>query len=400
MQHPNQLLYYMQMEMASSTVPDNMRYGANDNLLQAVYKAASQWYPAQGHISAQSVKIPTVRDPKDAAWRIEQMQKIYQILSKTPYLRKESMQDLWSEGSSRLLYKSACEEEENAPLLVFCPSLINRHYIFDLQEDNSVMNFFASHHYTSLVIDWGDPAQEEQCYGVSDYIQRLERILLWCKENYPERPLVLLGYCMGGLMSLAVSQLSAALVDRLVLLATPWDFYASDVKRVALQAQSEAWFRQSFERQVPMPGVQVHHMLYGMDPVAVHDKYVNLAHELAQCRSTDNFVAREYWLHDYVDVAALVAKELFVDFALDNVAMQQKWAVDQSVICPKEIVQPTLLVIAKKDKVVPPLCSLPLSVMIDNVELLYSPSGHVGMVAGEHAQKNLWNNIESWINTG
>jgi pimeloyl-ACP methyl ester carboxylesterase len=123
---------------------------------------------------------------------------------------------IWREGSARLLDHGGA-----GPPVLFVPSLVNRAHVLDLDEGASLMRFLATEGLRPLLLDWGWPEAAERGMTLTDHIAgRLERALLALPG-----PVVLAGYCMGGLLALAAALRRPDRVTALVLLATPWDFH-------------------------------------------------------------------------------------------------------------------------------------------------------------------------------
>ncbi len=325
---------------------------------------------------------------------IEGMRQLHQVR----YHRViEDMPVIWKEGSTTIHCYEPLGSGQSKGTLLFVPSLINRHYIFDISEERSMVRHFQEQGYRCLLINWNDVGEEEEHFCVDDYIARIGCALSAIASA--KHPVTLVGYCMGGMMAMALSQLYTSFVERLVLIATPWDFHASDVQRVLMNIQTREWCNATFSVDKRMSGVDVHHILYMLDPWAVNDKYAHFSTVAKSSREAKSFVEREYWLHDNVDLSGAVAQQIFVQWALDNTPLQGSWKVSGEVIDPSYIAAPTFIAISPHDKIVPPHCSLPLSMKIPHSEVVYPRTGHVGMVAGVNAKKNLWIPIESWLNT-
>jgi hypothetical protein len=114
-----------------------------------------------------------------------------------PYVR--AMRDppvIWEEQESRLLdYGGA------GPAVLFIPSLINRAYILDLMEGGSALRWLSGEGLHPYLLDWGWPGEVERHFTLTDYIAgRLERALAMIPG-----PVILAGYCMGGLLALAAA---------------------------------------------------------------------------------------------------------------------------------------------------------------------------------------------------
>src|SRR5579883_3519237 len=122
---------------------------------------------------------------------------------------------LWQEGSTRLLDYGP---PEGQPLLVV-PSLINRAYILDLAPEKSLLRFLSGMGMRPLLIDWGRPGAVERDFTLTDYIAgRLEGAADAAAGATGGGPMALIGYCMGGLLALALAQRRPALVGAIALL--------------------------------------------------------------------------------------------------------------------------------------------------------------------------------------
>jgi len=137
---------------------------------------------------------------------------------------------LWEEGDTRLLdYGSGAD-----PAVLFVPSLVNRAYVLDIAPGRSMMRWLAGQGVRPLLLDWGWPGPLERSFALTDYVAgRLERALLAVGA-----PVVLAGYCMGGLLALAAALRRPDLMRGLALLATPWDFHAVDVAQAKRLGES------------------------------------------------------------------------------------------------------------------------------------------------------------------
>ncbi|MBT3306036.1 MAG: alpha/beta hydrolase, partial [Alphaproteobacteria bacterium] len=130
----------------------------------------------------------------------------------------------WQDGTTRVLdYGTGADDAR--PILVV-PSLINRAYVLDLSEQNSLMRHLARDGFRPFLVDWGAPGPDERTFDLSAYIcWRLEPVADEIFDATGQAP-ALLGYCMGGLLALALAARRPDRAAALALLATPWDFHA------------------------------------------------------------------------------------------------------------------------------------------------------------------------------
>ena len=146
--------------------------------------------------------------------------------------------EIWRDGTTRLLDYGATADTPAAdtapahangadaqPLLVV-PSLINRAYILDLSGEVSLLRWLAAAGQRPYLVDWDGPGAQERDFTLTDYIAGRLEAALDAVLAATGRPPVLVGYCMGGDLALALAQRRQRDLDALVLMATPWDFHA------------------------------------------------------------------------------------------------------------------------------------------------------------------------------
>src|SRR5215831_6948547 len=143
-----------------------------------------------------------------------------------PFRRRNASQRVvWRRGATQLL-DYGCNGIGPAVLVI--PSLINRYYVLDLLPERSFLRHLASSGLRTLVIDWGSPDGAERHFDLTDYIvERLEAALA-AAAALAGGPVGIAGYCMGGLLALALALRRQSQVGCLALLATPWDFHAQN----------------------------------------------------------------------------------------------------------------------------------------------------------------------------
>ncbi|MDF2766667.1 MAG: poly-beta-hydroxybutyrate polymerase [Rhodospirillales bacterium] len=300
--------------------------------------------------------------------------------------------ELWREGSTRLLDYAP---GGGVPVLVV-PSLVNRSYVLDLTPERSLLRRWAAEGLRPLLLDWGRPGEAERGFDLTGYILRLERALDVVIET-AGRPAAAVGYCMGGLLALALAQRRAADLGGLVLLATPWDFHAEraeEARRVgaigaALMPFVEAW------GELPLDLLQAFFAM--VDPMQVPRKFLGFAGLDPASDKARLFVALEDWLNDGVPLAAGVAQECLVGWYGENRPGSGSWQVAGEAVRPERLRLPSLVVVPGADRIVPPMTALALAERIPAAERLDPHAGHIGMVVGGGADRLMWEPVRRWI---
>jgi polyhydroxyalkanoate synthase len=299
---------------------------------------------------------------------------------------------VWEEGGSQLLDFGTSEVSGKPPVL-FVPSLINRAYILDLMPDASMLRWLAAQGVHPYLMDWGWPEAAERRFTLTDYIVgRLERAL-----TAVSGPLVLAGYCMGGLLALAEALRQPGKVSALALLATPWDFHAADAASARRLGEALPLLEplMGFSGTLPIDALQT--LFTMLDPHGVGEKYRSFAHQDHADRRAKRFVAMEDWLADGVPLAAPVAREALGGWYGQNSPARGTWAVAGLNVDPAALKVPAFCAVPARDRLVPPQSARPLAAILSQCTIVEPPAGHIGMIAGSHAQSTLWRPFAGWL---
>lgn len=253
----------------------------------------------------------------------------------------------WRHGAARLLDYG---RRVAGPAVLIVPSLINRHYILDLLRERSFVLTLASAGLRPLVLDWGEPGATERAFGLSEYIALPLEQALTAAATFAGGPVALLGYCMGGLLALALAVRRPAEIACLALLATPWDFHA--------ERRDEAEFLGSLVEflplfcgasdPVPVPVIQT--LFMALDPFLAERKFIGFAGLDMAGAAAKSFVALEDWINDGVPLARPVALECARSWYRDNDPVRGFWQVSGRPVRPEEVSAPTLVVLPSRDK--------------------------------------------------
>ncbi len=307
---------------------------------------------------------------------------------------------LWRQGTTRLLdYAVATGRATGAtaaPVLVV-PSLINRGYILDLAEDCSLMRWLAGQGLRPLLVDWDRPGAAERSFTLTDYIAgRLDEALDAVLAATGARPLVV-GYCMGGLLALALALRRQDDVKGLALLATPWDFHADSGSQGALAAAALPALAPLLEALGELPVDVVQALFASLDPQLVARKFAAFGRLDPGSAKAAAFVALEDWLNDGVPLAAPVARECLGGWYAQDTPARGTWRVAGRPVDPGALDLPCLCVIPGRDRIVPPGSARALAAAIPGAESLSPALGHIGMVVSRRARKVVWGPLAAWL---
>lgn len=301
---------------------------------------------------------------------------------------------VWQQGVVRLLdYGSG---GRGRPLLVV-PSLVNRAYILDLAPGRSLLRWLAAEGFRPYLVDWGTPGAAERGFGLGDYVADcLEPALDAVRQATRRRP-ALLGYCMGGLLALALAARRPRHVAAIACLAAPWDFHAGQPERARLTAALGAALEPVLAALGELPVDLIQILFAGLDPFLVIRKFLAFAALDPASPAAEAFVALEDWANDGVPLAAPVARECFTDWYGANAPARGAWTVAGRRVEPGRLALPALVVVPHRDRIVPPGSAEALLASLPRATALRPDAGHIGMVVGGAAPARVWRPLAVWL---
>jgi polyhydroxyalkanoate synthase len=348
-------------------------------------------------------------DAFDAAVRAEGQRRVERFVAGVeayrhhPYRRGLSDPPVaWRDGTARLLDFGAAggAPAHGLPLLVI-PSLINRAYVLDLSERASLMRWLAApgegRGFRPFLVDWGAPGTGERRFTLTDYIAgRLDGALDAVRAATGRKP-ALVGYCMGGLLALALAQRRAADIAGLACLATPWDFHAERAEHARLLGASLVFLEPMLALfgELPVDAIQL--LFASVDPYQAMRKFSAFAALDPASPQAEAFVALEDWLNDGVALAAPVARECLAGWYGANTPAHAEWRIDGRPVRPADYKGPTLIVLPARDRIVPPASAAALAAALPQAQKLEPHAGHIGMVVGGGAEAKLYRPLAAWL---
>jgi polyhydroxyalkanoate synthase len=300
----------------------------------------------------------------------------------------------WRHGAARLLDYGG---DGAAPVVLIVPSLINRYTILDLVRSRSFVRYLAQQGLRPLLLDWDEPGAAEREYNLSDYIIGPLGDAAAAAVRLAGGPVALCGYCMGGLLALALALLRPAEVACVGLLATPWDFHAGRPAQAQLLGSLVECLPLIVGASDPLPVSVIQGLFMALDPFLAERKFIRFAGLDPAGEAAKSFVALEDWINDGVPLARRVALECARSWYRDNDPARGGWQVAGRPVRPADVTAPTLIVLPSRDKIVPPRSAEPLAAAIPDAKVLRPPFGHIGMMASQQAPDAVWQPIGEWL---
>ena len=305
---------------------------------------------------------------------------------------------VYEENKLELHHYEPEEKRYETPLFIVY-ALVNRPYILDLQPDRSVVGQFLDAGFEVFLVDWGEPSALDTSLGLEDYVCRY---LDNCVEAICERAGVeqvhLLGYCMGGSLTIMYTSCFAERVRTLSLMATPIVF---DGTGGLLERWANVFDPVTVaETYGNVPAELLASQFAMMEPVEnLLAKYVRFFERLDDDEFVEMFARMERWTWDGVDVAGDVFAEFVDDVYRNNRLVDGDISLCGERVDPTEIDVPLLQIVGEYDHIVPPESSRVLDDIIASKDecLVEFPAGHIGISVSGRAHEELWPDVCAWL---
>lgn len=318
-------------------------------------------------------------------------------LRKPPVVGAAPADVVHREGKWSLLrYRSAGPKHRTPVLLV--PSLINRHYVLDLQPGKSFVESMLEAGHDVWAIDWGRPTAEDRYLTLEDFADRaLGRAVRIASRVSGAGKVHLLGYCLGGTLTAIHAALRPEHVASLTLVAAPVRF--GDEGLLA------AWTRTSgFDPRTlvaafgnaPWPLMQAaFHMLR---PTLTLAKLVHLLHKADDDAFVEGFLALETWGNDNVSFPGGAFEGLIRDLYRDDALARGTLSMGGKVVRLADVRCPLLAITFEHDTIVPAASATAILELAGSKdkEHVHLPGGHVGAMVSRSAKDGLWPRISGF----
>ncbi|WP_162938156.1 alpha/beta fold hydrolase [Kiloniella sp. EL199] len=307
---------------------------------------------------------------------------------------RNEMPVVWSKGSASLVDYS--ERRGGYPLFII-PSLVNRYYILDLMQENSFLRWLTRGGWAPYVMDWGQPGLAESDFGLEKYIiHYLQPALKEVKDQSSRKPIVV-GYCMGGTLAIALAVLSQSIIRSLVLIASPWDFHEGQDDRAIQQGKWLQCILPMVQAIGHLPSEILQGLFASLDPTLSLRKFSNFRSLDEKTQQGKTFIALEDWLNDGVSLTQKVAEECLSGWYGENLTEKGLWSIAGEAITLDKVLLPTLSVVSDNDRIVPKPSSLAATRVIVNSTVMRTSLGHIGMMASRGAQSKFWTPASDWM---
>ena len=295
--------------------------------------------------------------------------------------------------------------------IVLVPPLGVTTEVFDLMPHRSLVRYLVARGFHVYLIDWGKPEKRHAHLGMKDYARDMfDQALREVRRHAGVRTVSLMGWCMGGLLSLLHLGLTQDKdIRNLITIASPIDMRGGGiVARTATALNKPAQLIRKFT------GWRLHHLdparmnspgwlttlsFKMTDPVSSLTTYWDLLTRLWDREFVESYSTTADYLNNMLMYPGGVIQDMVVKLAVDNQMNSGRIEI-RGAVADLTAIKANLLVFAgDKDKLVP------ASIARRSVELVASkdnafhvvPGGHMGVILGSKAVDAVWETSVQWL---
>lgn len=309
--------------------------------------------------------------------------------------QRQESETVLSIGAARLL--DFGRPSLHAPVVFLIPSLINRYYILDLNRKLSFARYLKKQNIHVFIVDWGSYSAFERHFNAALYVTEILVQMNEYIRHTTQTPVTVAGYCMGGLLALALASIRPDLSDRIACFSTPWDFFAPAFPRIALEEQQIKQLRDYIDQQEDISSEAIHTLFHYANPCAFHNKLREFAAMDANDSRHQDFLAIEQWVNDGVPMTKNVGLDCLVNWTQYNQPANLSWRVGGHCIDPRKLSVPVFVAAPLKDTIVPYDCAIALAPLLQNASIVTPNSGHISMMVGKKRKSELWEPFVEWV---
>jgi polyhydroxyalkanoate synthase len=308
---------------------------------------------------------------------------------------------VYQDGKMRLLhYVPGVDKPQKVPVLIIY-ALINKPYILDLQPDRSVIRGLLKEGFDVYMIDWGIPSEVDKFLTLDDYINWYTNDAVdFVRERHGLDSISILGYCMGGTLSVMFTALHPEKVKNLILMAAPLDFEA-DQGLLKLWAKKEYFDPDKLVDTVGnVPGEFLNFGFLLLDPINnLYSKYLKFIDRVDDEDFVKMFFRMEKWINDGIPVAGEAYRQFIKDCYQKNLLVKNQLKLNGFKVDLNKITMPLLSLVAQYDHLVPPESSISFNDLVPSKdkEMMVYPTGHIGLSVSSATRAKLWPRVAKWL---
>lgn len=305
-------------------------------------------------------------------------------------------------GVTLYRYRSAQRSHPVPILQVF--ALINRPEIFDLKPGSSLTEYLLEEGFDVFLVDWGVPDEEDADTGFEDYVcDELHWAIRETLRASGAEELTLMGWCIGATLCAMYCGLDRGAeptpVRNLVLLTMPVDGRCSTYAHWVGDPEFDADFVAREWRVIPGQAIDFANKL--LKPVT---NFFSTYRRLAQgvfdgTARKEAYQPMAKWVADNPPFPGRAWSQWIRWMYQDNALIEGRIRLRGCRVDLRRVQQNLLVVTAGADHIAPRAGTVPIFGLVASGDITHldRPGGHIGLIAGSAARKQIWPEMATWL---
>ncbi|XOV86159.1 MAG: PHA/PHB synthase family protein [Pseudomonadota bacterium] len=307
---------------------------------------------------------------------------------------------VYDKGTLKLYHYHPMEDEIYRIPVILVMATTNKGYLFDLLPGQSMIEFLLKNGYDVFMVDWDPPLPSERGLGLADYTQDfLPACVDKVMEITGEQDVNIIGYCMGGVLSLiyAATHLDGPLRN-LACLTTPVNWHEMGLFRL--------WSDERYldvDKLVDTLGIVpadfIERSFEMLRPAQRTAGRLRVWNEMWNDDFVRSYRAFERWGNETLPLAGEYYRETTRELMWGNKLYTGDLVVDGKPANLADITIPIMTVMAEHDHIAQIEATKPLLDLVgstDKTEVVLK-GGHVSLIAGPNAVKRMWPALNAWL---
>ncbi len=296
--------------------------------------------------------------------------------------------------------------------LVMVPPLGVYGWVFDLMAERSLVRYFLAQGFEVYLIDWGRPTESENYLSLETYtLNWFPKAIETIKQHSGQSQVSLLGYCMGGLLSLIYTAAKGETdIANLVTIASPVNVHQmnSGIGKAAQLLSIPA----SLLRR--MTGYQLDDFDSGLfhingkllsigfkltQPFATFSSYLDLVRHIGNDDYVSRYTTMNEWFNNMPDYPGATMREMVEKFGLANRMNHGRFYIGGREVSFKKITSALLAIAGDNDAITSISAASAVISVVGSLDKTFEvvPGGHAGLFTGGRAVKTTWVIVSDWL---
>jgi len=296
--------------------------------------------------------------------------------------------------------------------LLLVPPLGVYAWIFDLMQERSLVRYFQARGFEVYLIDWGRPDRNEAELSLEQYTLRwFPQAVRAVQFHSGEKDISVLGYCMGGLLSLMYTAAAGHdVVKNLVTIASPINLHQvlGGIGKVAMLVSGPT----GLIRRLTGPQlVKLNPGLFHVDgrilslmfkataPMAAVMSYLDLIRHLADDEYVSRYMTMNEWFTNMPDYPGATVLEVIQKMGLANRMQRGYFSLGEYEISFKRITSALLSLAGDQDVIATVSSASAIMGVVGSKDKTFQvvPGGHAGVFTGSRAAHTTWVIAADWL---